>query len=79
MKIRLSKGMNKCIEEAKKYAEENYKLVSTTHILHWKTKPTKKKTFDFQVLNFGKPALKIFINGKLYKSLIKFGNEWEEV
>lgn len=71
--------MVKCIEDAKSEAEEIYKDIPNSHFMKLKRRATKKKAFEFQVGNIGAPLLKILINGRLYKNLLREGSIWKEI
>lgn len=79
MKINLSKSMIKCIEEMKEEATNIYKDIPNSQFMKLIRNPTKHKTFEFQVANIGTPMIKILINGRLYKNLLKEGNNWKEI
>lgn len=68
-----------CIEEVKKEALEKFKDVPPSQILRIRRKPTKNKVFDFDLINFGKPTLRIFINSRFYKILIFSNGKWTEL
>ncbi len=78
MKVNLSKGMKKCIQEMQEEAEKVSGRMLNSQILVIKKRLSKKKIFEFQIINQGLPILKIFINGRFYKQFMKFGKDWKE-
>lgn len=76
MKIRLSKGMQKCILDYKLKALEIAPTLRNGEIHKINIKPTKKKIFTFHILNLNNPMLRLFINNQFYKDYIYKDNQW---
>ena len=78
MKVNISKGMQKSIREMQDEAEKKFGKLRSSEILIIKKRLTKKKIFEFQIMNMGLPILKVLVNGRFYKQFMKFGKEWKE-
>jgi hypothetical protein len=76
--MKLSKSMIKCINEMKETAIELFKDIPIMQFLKITHNVTKHKEFEFHILNLGKPAIKLFINGKFYKSYLYSKGVWTE-
>jgi len=77
-KIKISREMNRCIEEMKKEALTLVLDIPLMQSLKIQRKATKKKTFDFHIINLGKPAMRVFVNERFYKSYIYSNEIWSE-
>lgn len=76
MKFKISKEMSRCIEDMKGEAIEIFKDIPTGKVLEIKKKPTKNKVFDFQIMNFGKLGIRIYINQRFYKMIYFSNGKW---
>ncbi len=77
MKFKISRSMNKCIEEMKSRAIVLVQDIPRSQCLKISQNVTKHKNFEFHIINLNKLIMKLYINGKFYKSYIYSGT-WSE-
>jgi hypothetical protein len=70
--------MQKSIQEMQDEAEKTFEKLKNSQMSVIKKRLTKKKIFEFQIMNMGIPILRILVNGRFYKQFMKFGKNWEE-
>ena len=78
MKLKLSKSMIKCIDEVKEESLELVKYIPIMECLKIQRKATKKKIFDFHIMNLGRPGIKVYINDRFFKSYLFSKGKWTE-
>lgn len=76
--MKLSNAMNKCLLEMKERAIVLTKEIPPMGKLRIKQNVTKHKEFEFHIMNLGKPAIKLYINGKFYKDYLYSKGVWSE-
>lgn len=77
MKIRFSYAMKKVIEDFKKESLEIIQDMKNLDKKLFKRKPTKNKTFEFEIIKINdKPFIKLFINEKFHSSIFMFEGKW---
>ena len=79
MKIKLSPSMKKCIKEIQEEALKMIPLIAFADSRKIVKKPTKKKVFLFEIINFGLPKIKLYINKRFYKIYVYKDKIWQEL
>lgn len=78
MRLKLTNSMNKCIGEMKERALYLINDIPLYNNLKIEQKVTKNKTFEFHIINLRKPIIKLFVNGRLFRTYIYSNSNWSE-
>jgi len=76
MNYKFSNNMNKVINEFQNKALREFENLPFGQTLKERVKPTKKKVFEFHLINYGIPIIKFYINNKFYCTYSYKNKEW---